>query len=44
MFYQFHFTWSNNSASLPGGIIVFESKPEDRISSPSIRWSKSDNN
>ena len=29
---------------LSGGIIVCESKPEDKVSNPSIRWSKSANN
>ena len=44
MFYQLHFTWPNNSANLPGRIIVCESKPEDKVSNPSIKWSKSANN
>ena len=38
------FTCSNNSANVPGGIIVCESKPEDKASKPSIKWSKSANN
>ena len=44
MLYKFHFTWPNNSANLPGRIIVCQSKPEDNISHPSIKWSKSANN
>ena len=38
------FTCSNNSGNLPGGIIECESKPEDKESNPSIKWSKSVNN
>ena len=34
------FICSNNSANLPGGIIV----PEDKESGPSVKWSKSANN
>ena len=36
-------TWYNNSANLPYKITVCESKCEDRVSSPSVWWSKSNN-
>ena len=41
---NFLFELCSNSANLPGGIIVCESKPEDRNLSPSIRLSNYFNN